>query len=38
LKENQGSLLVIFNGKPLDGNVVGYPKEIKVTDAVKLPQ
>ena len=35
LQENTGNLIVVVDGAPLDGNVVGYPKEIKVTDAVK---
>lgn len=34
-KENDGPLIVFLDGTPLDGNVVGYPKEIKVTDAAK---
>jgi endoglucanase len=34
-KENAGGLIIFLDGAPLDGNVVGYPKEIKVTDAAK---
>ena len=35
LEQNAGNLIVFLDGAPLDGNVVGYPKEIKVTDAAK---
>jgi len=35
LEDNLGNLIVHVDGAPLDGNVVGYPKEIKVTDAGK---
>jgi len=32
---NGDNLIVFLDGVPLDGNVVGYPKEIKVTDGPK---
>jgi hypothetical protein len=32
VQENAGNLIVMVDGAPLDGNVVGNPKEIKVTD------
>lgn len=35
LQETAGGLIVFVDGAPLDGNVVGYPKEIKITDAGK---
>jgi radical SAM superfamily enzyme YgiQ (UPF0313 family) len=35
LKENNGSLIVYLEGSPLDGNKVGYPKEIKVSEVTK---
>jgi len=35
LKENAGSLIVYLDGAPLDGNTIGYPKEIKVSDITK---
>ena len=38
INENDDSLIVILDGTSLDGNVVGYPKEIKITDASKLAQ
>jgi endoglucanase len=37
-KENAGGLIIFLDGAPLDGNVVGYPKEIKVTDTAKQPK
>jgi|GEM_PF-1055802 len=33
VKEITGNLIVIVDGAKLDGNVVGYPKTIKITDA-----
>jgi ABC-type Fe3+-hydroxamate transport system substrate-binding protein len=35
LEENAGNLIVFVDGAPLDGNVVGYPKKIKVIAAAK---
>jgi endoglucanase len=35
VEENSGNLIVFVDGAPLDGNVVGYPKMIVVTDAAK---
>ncbi|MGA2318310.1 MAG: hypothetical protein ABSG71_18310 [Thermodesulfobacteriota bacterium] len=35
INENDDSLIVILDGTSLDGNVVGYPKEIKVTNVAK---
>jgi endoglucanase len=35
VEDNNGNLIVFVDGAPLDGNAVGYPKEIKITDAVK---
>lgn len=35
VEENQGNIIVYVDGAPLDGNVVGYPKEIKITDGSK---
>jgi endoglucanase len=34
-KENAGDLILFLDGAPLDGNMVGYPKELKITDATK---
>lgn len=34
-KENKRSLIVFLDGTPLDGNVVGYPKVMTVTDQNK---
>ena len=35
LEQNAGNLIVFLDGTSLDGNVVGYPKEIKVTNVAK---
>ena len=35
IEENTGNLIVHVDGAPLDGNVVGYPKKIKITDGAK---
>ena len=35
IEENTGNLIVHVDGAPLDGNVVGYPKEIKITAGAK---
>jgi endoglucanase len=35
LKELDGALIVFLDGAPLDGNMVGYPKTVKITDAVR---
>ena len=35
IEENTGNLIVHVDGAPLDGNVVGYPKKIKITDSAK---
>ena len=34
IEDNNGNLIVFVDGAQLDGNAVGYPKEIKVTDTV----
>jgi hypothetical protein len=38
INENDDSLIVILDGTPLDGNVVGYPKEIRITVAAETSQ
>lgn len=35
LEDNTGNLIVHVDGAKLDGNVVGAPKEIKITDGAK---